>query len=566
MFKRPLSFDALRITPWLVLILSLTALTSGCAWLRGYAEGHSEALQALSGAELAPLERAKAGFVHDDTGHLNTDTLATHALPWKLVFTALVLRQADQRAVPPSVELGRTRLREHGFLYPSRLANWPAFPGLGADHVPLGMTVGDIRRRVPPIQLQATNISCAGCHAGPLFDAQGQVSDQIWLGLPNRSLNLDAYVEDLYHSLVLAMQKPDRLLATIPTLFPDVSERELKTLQRFALPQVRARLVDLQAMGKPLPFDNGGPGLTNGIAALKLQLGLIDALQPAAEHGYTAIPELGGRTLRSSMLYDGAYAYPDQPRFADRRPEALSSDQQRAIAALVSFFTVPTQGGSARSARAAIPATQRIVPFMASYRSPPFPGKVELARAETGQVIYAEHCADCHGHYQGGPRAQLQNLPNQLSPQAEMGTDPQRWQSMDARLVAAISRARIDDMLIAEQTGGYVAPPLDGLWARAPYLHNGSVPTLWHLMRPASRPQRFMTGGHALDYQRMGIALVSSDEDEDLLAYPHDHQPYSQPSLYDTRLPGRNNRGHEQPFAQLSEDQRDALLEYLKLL
>lgn len=563
---RPRPFAASCSIAGLVLISLLALSVNGCAWLRGYAEGHSEPLEALSNTPLSAHERAMAGFIHDDTGHLNTDTLATHAVPWKLVFTALVLRQSQEQALPPSAELGRQRLRQHGFIYPDSLANWPGYSGLGEDHVPLGMTVGDIRRRLPPVQLQATNISCAGCHAGPLYDAQGQVTGQAWLGLPNRSLDLDAYVEDVYQSLVLAMQQPDLLLATIPQLFADVSPLEMKTLRRFALPQIETRLAELEGMGKPLPFDNGGPGLTNGIAALKLQMGLIDPLRPAAEHGYTTVPELGSRTLRSAMLYDGAYAYPDRPRFADRRPESLSPADQRAIAALIAFFTVPTQGGSAHSARAAIPATERMLPFITHYRSPPFPGAIDMSQADAGRMLYEDHCASCHGHYEGGPQAQLQNLPNHLSKQADMGTDPQRWQSMDAQLVAAIGKAGIDDMLSAQQTGGYVAPPLDGLWARAPYLHNGAVPTLWHLMRPELRPQRFMTGGHALDYQRMGIALVSSLKDKDLLQYPDTYTPHSQPHLYDTRQAGRSNRGHEQPFARLSEAQREALLEYLKLL
>jgi hypothetical protein len=60
--------------------------------------------------------------------------------------------------------------------------------------------------------------------------------------------------------------------------------------------------------------------------------------------------------------------------------------------------------------------------------------------------------------------------------------------------------------VIAANIGGYVAPILNGVWATAPYLHNGSVPTLWHLMHPESRPCRFEVGGHKLDSTKVGIA------------------------------------------------------------
>jgi len=109
-----------------------------------------------------------------------------------------------------------------------------------------------------------------------------------------------------------------------------------------------------------------------------------------------------------------------------------------------------------------------------------------------------------------------------------------------------------------------VAPPLSGIWATAPYLHNGSVPTLWHLMHPDQRPSRFYVGGHALAFARVGIA--GDVDDDGTMHYPRDYRPWSTPSLYDTSEPGRSNRGHETMFAGLSEADKRALLEYLKRL
>ena len=118
--------------------------------------------------------------------------------------------------------------------------------------------------------------------------------------------------------------------------------------------------------------------------------------------------------------------------------------------------------------------------------------------------------------------------------------------------------------LRAERRTGYVAPALDGIWLTAPYLHNGSVPTLWHLMHPRERPRRFIVGGHRLDYARVGIAgEVASDgvyRDEPA------HRAFAESVLIDTLEHGRSNAGHSWPFELLDESQKRSLLEYLKLL
>jgi mono/diheme cytochrome c family protein len=107
----------------------------------------------------------------------------------------------------------------------------------------------------------------------------------------------------------------------------------------------------------------------------------------------------------------------------------------------------------------------------------------------------------------------------------------------------------------------YKARPLDGIWATAPYLHNGSVPTLWHLLLPASqRPTSFWVG--ARDYDPVNVGYV------------WDRKPASGPSFefrsVDANgkvINGNGNAGHEYGVAKLSQgDNRKALLEYLKTL
>ena len=95
----------------------------------------------------------------------------------------------------------------------------------------------------------------------------------------------------------------------------------------------------------------------------------------------------------------------------------------------------------------------------------------------------------------------------------------------------------------------YKARPLNGIWASSPYLHNGSVPTLYDLLRPAAdRPKKFAVGRWEFDPRRVGYVSDGTV-----------------PWVYDTALTGNHNTGHEYGTA-LSDDDRWALVEYLKTL
>jgi cytochrome c peroxidase len=95
---------------------------------------------------------------------------------------------------------------------------------------------------------------------------------------------------------------------------------------------------------------------------------------------------------------------------------------------------------------------------------------------------------------------------------------------------------------------GYKARPLNGIWATAPYLHNGSVPTLAELLKP--------------ECERMGRFHVGSIEfDKDNVGFKND-PTYP---VFDTELKGNSNKGHDFG-ANLSKEERRQLLEFLKSL
>ena len=124
-------------------------------------------------------------------------------------------------------------------------------------------------------------------------------------------------------------------------------------------------------------------------------------------------------------------------------------------------------------------------------------------------------------------------------------------EGVDARTVRrGICMSREDPLL------AYKARPLDGIWATAPYLHNGSVPTLYDLLLPAAqRPKRFRLGTRAYDFQKVGYQ-----------AMPSGGFDYRVTDDAGRVIDGNSNAGHEYGVGQLTESQRRALLEYLKTL
>ena len=105
------------------------------------------------------------------------------------------------------------------------------------------------------------------------------------------------------------------------------------------------------------------------------------------------------------------------------------------------------------------------------------------------------------------------------------------------------------------KTNGYANSPLDGIWLRAPYLHNGSVPNLRELLEPASkRTRKFYRGNDVYDPQNVGFVSNIPEQDGRIFY------------LFDTDKPGNGNGGHEgkQYGTDLLPAEKQALLEYLK--
>jgi cytochrome c553 len=166
----------------------------------------------------------------------------------------------------------------------------------------------------------------------------------------------------------------------------------------------------------------------------------------------------------------------------------------------------------------------------------PFPfdeqHRMQSDKVESGKKVFDQHCAACHG--EGNARV------GQLVPVAEVGTDPDyvsRWNNANR----------------PNYVPSYVAPHLDGIWLRGPYLHNGSVPTMRDLLKRArERPSSFYRGADVLDFDNLGF--ISQGDDA-----------VRRGALFDTTKKGNGNQGHEYGV-DLSDDEKNNLIEYMKTL
>ena len=230
---------------------------------------------------------------------------------------------------------------------------------------------------------------------------------------------------------------------------------------------------------------------------------------------------------------------------------------QRSIREGLMQFTA-TPANSAATIKSFEPDFQSIYAWVLSLKAPQYPWPVDKKLTTRGLTIFINNCAECHGSYGLGGR-----YPEKTVELREIGTDPVRIEAFSRDF-----RQRLGESWFGEygklktilDPKGYVAPPLDGVWATAPYLHNGSVPTLADLLNPDQRPKAWRRTPDGYDQQRVGIEV------ETLADAPNSTGPGVVRNYYDTSFPGLGNAGHRYPPKPLSEGDQKALLEYLKTL
>jgi hypothetical protein len=431
----------IRLLRWTVWSIVLLAVIGG-GWL-AWAVGTDWPV-AYDGV----VEHFKYGSIGSEPGVSLLDPVGG-ALPPYWIFTAL-----------PSV--CRDRL-------PGGYASFGFIVEEGRD-----LPVGVSRRR--RLGVDQVGLNCAVCHTGTIRDTP-QSAPRVVVGMPAHQLDLQRFIE-----FVLDCTLDNRVTAeSISGRFPEsdgpgAMERllyRLGVVDRLKVQTLGLRNRIAPILGDAVP--RWGPGRVDTFNPYKaIQFNWpIDHLSVSERTGSSDVPSIWNQQPRDGMqlLWDG-----DNDSVDERNLSA-------ALGAGITPVTVDHAG------------IGRVRDWIWTLPPPEYPYPIDAALAAQGAPLYAGACASCHGDHQFRDGVTSGELVGTVVPIERIGTDPYRLQSYTEAFAAnqyqlfPASQYRFTRF---RKTHGYANHPLDGIWARAPYLHNGSVPTLRNLLDPPEqRPAVF---------------------------------------------------------------------------
>jgi cytochrome c1 len=449
--------------------------------------------------------------------------------------------------------------------------------------LPIGMSMRD------KMGVDRVYFTCSVCHTGSYRDsANGR--RQIVLGMPANTFNFGALAMFLRNASIDPRFQASYMMPKIAEIaaaragahLPDAPSRPAamgvidRLLFNYAgVSLMRDALVSLTGRLQFITFKDWGPGRVDTFDPPKALLGFrIDTASDNELNGIADFPSVWNQKSRKGMWlhWDG---------------NNCSVDERNLSAG---FGTGATPATIDRD------AVTRIADYLWMAQPPQFPtAHVRQSLVNRGAEVYKEYCQKCHGTQKPPFRQDGDGtLVGQVTPIEMVKTDRHRLDTYTPELAraqgslyagyppdadSAACREYVEDVCRPvrndadaqryrdlrercyparfqhfRKTLGYSNQPLDGLWLRAPYLHNGSVPTLRALLeRKSARPSRFYIGYDVYDFENVGFDTLSDDARK--FGWP-----------YDTTARGNDNGGHEgyEYGTELKREDKDALLEYLK--
>jgi mono/diheme cytochrome c family protein len=432
--------------------------------------------------------------------------------------------QALPRLFPDQFN-GRRDYSAFGFLYRTK-----------ADGQQEDLPIGISKRNYQGVDLVWFN--CAVCHTGTWRQQEGGERHLVD-GMPANNFDIYRFIR-----FVLDAGVDERLAAE--TLIPAMQEAGAKfsfperlVWQYYVIPRVREGFIQRRSrlaafMADQKPWGPGRVDTFNPYKLVQMQTRYA-ALAPNELHGASDFPSIFNQKPRIDMElhWDG---------------NNKSLDERNLSAALGAGVTVESVDHA---------SIERVAAWLQNLKPPASPHKVDTAAAERGKSLYMSHCAACHGHQEKADYDFKGDKIGKVTPNGELKVDAGRLDSY----TEAFRQRQINELFAGTQyqfkyftkTNGYANMPLDALWLRGPYLHNGSVPTLRDLLKPsAERPKAYVRGGDVIDGKNGGFVSPPCDP----------KNPPPQGHCYDTSLPGNANGGHEYGTA-LSAAEKDDLVAYL---
>jgi len=309
------------------------------------------------------------------------------------------------------------------------------------------------------------------------------------------------------------------------------------------------------------PLDGGSPGQSDGSGDLIPRLLLLDTVmtvgpektfQTFAATNFPALPVQLATVTDILSTWQMANEHVAQVDGSVKSPVFRNVAASLAVAGDPSMVNIQNAGITAQ--------------FISHLPPPAYPFAIDADMASRGKALFKDNCAGCHRTFNG----------NLYSVQ-QIGTDPNRSRVLNAdalslfvkHFIASVpadyevtdaSGAKIKlhdvspDEVIVNRTElanqGYVTNALDGAWARAPYLHNGSVPTLYHLLVPSERPAKFVRGSISYDGAKVGYQW-------DATKYDALRSADATAAVFDTSWDSSSNGGHDK---NLTIDQAGKIL------
>ncbi len=422
-----------------------------------------------------------------------------------------------------------------------------ALPSVCSDKLPNGyatfgfvtepgreLPIGVSRRR--RFGVDHVGLNCSVCHTATVRPSPG-APPQIVLGMPAQQLDLQSFVQ-----FVLDCTLDNRLTAEAvrgrfpeddgPSLFERVLLRT-GLIDRLKLQTLNLRNRMAPILSTSLPrWGRGRVDTFNPYKAIQFNWNL-DHLPPNELIGASDFPSIWNQKPREGMHlhWDG---------------DNDSVDERNLSASLGAGVTPVTVDH---------PNLKRVRDWIWTLPAPKYPWAVDATLAAQGAPLYQQHCTECHADHRFREGTTVGARVGQVVPIAAIGTDRHRLDSytltfsMNQYGLYPDSPYRFSHF---RKTNGYANHPLDGIWLRAPYLHNGSVPTLRDLLdAPETRPARFYRGYDVFDQARVGFVSDVPSAGGQVF------------TPYDTSLPGNGNAGHVYGTT-LTPDEKQAIVEYMK--
>lgn len=419
--------------------------------------------------------------------------------------------------------------------------------------LPIGMS----KRR--HLGLDRTFLNCAVCHTGTVRDSP-QAERRIYLGMPANTFDLGSFQKFLFDCARDSKFSTEYVVPEIDHLMREKGQR-LGLLDRYvvypiAIAIMRDRLLMLRGRMEPLLEQTAwGPGRVDTFNPNKTLFNFPLAELPEREKNAPSdFPSIWLQKPRQGMQlhWDG---------------NNVMAEERNKNAAFGTGTTPPTID---------LAAIGRLEEWLLKKEPDAYPYGTDAAKVARGEKVYKKYCANCHGASGrdfGPPKGDTSReciksgerdddlygpYVGKITRIEEIGTDPHRLDSFSYDLAVHLGTVYAGyphRYCHYRKTFGYANMPLDGVWLRAPYLHNGSVPTLRDLLKPvAQRPKAFYRGYDVFD--PINVGFVSNVAEEKGRRY----------FLYDTTKPGNSNKGHDGPAygTHLPDDDKDAVVEYLK--